>query len=93
MLINRIHIDRIKKKIAEDYPEFRDIEPKITEKEIRPQDEIFHKLDLGVPKQFRHIYRLKFTKVIQTEDRVPIDRILMVTLDENFEIIKITESR
>ena len=93
MLIDRIHIDKVMKKIAEDYPEFKGIEPKITEKEVRPQDEIFRKLDLGVPKQFRHIYRLKFTKVVQTEDRVPIDRILMVTLDENFEIIKITESR
>jgi cephalosporin-C deacetylase-like acetyl esterase len=93
MLIDRIHIDKGMKKIAEDYPEFKDIEPKITETEVRPQDEIFRKLDLGVPKQFRHIYRLKFTKVVQTEDRVPIDRILMVTLDENFEIIKITESR
>jgi hypothetical protein len=46
-----------------------------------------------VPKQFRHIYRLKFMRVIETEDKVPIDRILLVTLDENFEIVKISESR
>jgi hypothetical protein len=93
MLIDRSRIDQIKKRIAHDYPEFEGIEPKITEKEIKPQDEIYEKLDIGVPKQFRHIYRLTFKKVIETEDKIPIDRILLVTLDENLEIIKITESR
>ena len=93
MLIERRHIEKVLQKIAEEYPEFKDIEPMITEKEIQPQDEIFQKLDMGVPKQFRHIYRLTFTRVIETEDKVPIDRILLVTLDENFEIIKISESR
>jgi hypothetical protein len=93
MLIDHSRIDQIKKKIAQEYPEFKDIEPKITEKEVKPQDGIYEKLDIGVPKQFRHIYRLAFRKVIETEDKIAIDRILLVTLDENFEIIKITESR
>jgi hypothetical protein len=93
MLINRPRIEKIKQQIAQAYPEFKGIEPKITEKDVSPQDEIFQKLDIGVPKQLRHIYRLKFTRVIETTDKVPIDRILMVTLDENFEIIKIIESR
>jgi hypothetical protein len=93
MLIERHHIEKVMQKIAEEYPEFKGIEPKVTEREIKPQDEIFRKLQMGVPKQFRHIYRLKFARVIETEDKVPIDRILLVTLDENFEIIKISESR
>ena len=93
MLIDRHHIERVMQKIAEEYPEFKGIEPIITEREIKPQDAIFEKLDMGVPKQFRHIYRLKFSRIIETEDKVPIDRILLVTLDENFEIIKISESR
>ena len=93
MLIERHHIERVMQKIAEEYPEFKGIEPKVTEREIKPQDEIFRKLQMGLPKQFRHIYRLKFAKVIETEDKVPIDRILLVTLDEKFEIIKISESR
>jgi hypothetical protein len=92
-LIERHHIEKVMQKIAEEYPEFKGIEPKVTEREIKPQDEIFRKLQMGVPKQFRHIYRLKFARVIETEDKVPIDRILLVTLDENFEIIKISESR
>lgn len=93
MLIERRHIEKVLQKVAEEYPEFKGIEPMITEREIKPQDEIFQKLDMGVPKQFRHIYRLKFMRVIETEDKVPIDRILLVTLDENFEIVKISESR
>ena len=93
MLIKRHHIERVMQKIAEEYPEFKGIEPKVTEKEIKPQDEIYQKLEMGVPKQFRHIYRLKFAKIIETEDKVQIDRILLVTLDEDFEIIKISESR
>lgn len=93
MLIKRAEIERIKKKIAHEYPEFKDIEPQVTEKEVGPQDDVYRKLKLGVPKQFRHIYRLKFTKVVEATDKVPIDRILLVTLDENFEIIKIIESR
>jgi hypothetical protein len=93
MLLERHHIEKVMQKIAEEYPEFKGIEPKVTEREIKPQDEIFRKLQMGVPKQFRHIYRLKFARVIETEDKVPIDRILLVTLDENFEIIKISESR
>jgi hypothetical protein len=93
MLIERRHIEKVLQKVAEEYPEFKGIEPMITEREIKPQDEIFQKLDMGVPKQFRHIYRLKFMRVIETEDKVPIDRILLVTLDENFEIIKMSESR
>lgn len=93
MLIKRHHIERVMQKIAEEYPEFKGIEPKVTEREIKPQDEIYQKLEMGVPKQFRHIYRLKFAKIIETEDKVQIDRILLVTLDEDFEIIKISESR
>lgn len=93
MKIGRSQIDRVKRKIAKDYPEFKGIEPRVTEKDVKPQDEWYKKLDLGVPKHFRHIYRLQFTKSVKTADRVPIERILMVTLDENFKIIKVIESR
>ena len=93
MKIGRSQIDREKRKIAKDYPEFKGIEPRVTEKDVKPQDEWYKKLDLGVPKHFRHIYRLQFTKSVKTADRVPIERILMVTLDEKFKIIKVIESR
>ena len=93
MLIDREHLEKIKKEIADQYPEFKDVEPEISEKTIRPQDAIYRKLDMGVPKQFKSIYRLKFERVVMTADETPIDRILLVTLDENFEIVKVVESR
>jgi len=93
MSIDRKHIDRIKKKVAEEYPEFKDIEPEVSEKDIKPQSSVYEKLELGVPKQFKSIYRLKFERVVITADKIRMDRILLVTLDENLEIIKIVESR
>ena len=93
MLIDRKHIDKIKNEIAARYPEFRDVEPEVSEKVIKPQDAIYKKLDMHVPKQFKSIYRLKFEKVVRTADEISIERILLVTLDENFDIVKIVESR
>lgn len=93
MTIDREQLARIKQRIADEYPEFKGVEPKIHEKRIKPQAELYAKLDMGVPKQFINIYRLRFERTVMTEDQVPIQRILLVTLDENFEIIKIAESR
>ena len=92
-MIDKKKINKIKRKISREFPEFKGIEPRVTEKDVKPQDEWYKKLNLGVPKHFRHIYRLQFTKSVKTADRVPIERILMVTLDENFKIIKVIESR
>jgi hypothetical protein len=93
MLIDRERIERIKEEIGAKYPEFKGVEPKVSEKTIEPQDAIYKKLDMGVPKQFKSIYRLKFERTVKTADEVTIDRILLVTLDENFHIVKIVESR
>ena len=92
-MIDRRKIAKIKRKISKEFPEFKGIEPKITEKEIGPQDAIYKKLSLGASKQYRRIYRLKFTKLIETVDKVEMERILFVTLDEQGEIIKMTQSR
>ncbi len=92
-MIDRKRIMAIKRKISREFPEFKGIEPKITEKKISPQDSIFKKLSLGAPKQFVRIFRLKFEKKIETVDHTEIDRILTVSLDEQGKIIKITESR
>lgn len=93
MMIDRRHLDLIKQKIADQYPEFKDVEPQISEKRIEPQESVYEKLDMGAPKHFVNVYRLRFERTITTADKVPIERILLVTLDENFEIIKIAESR
>lgn len=92
-MINRKQIAKIKRKISRDFPEFQGIKPTITEKEIKPQDKIYKKLSLTVPKQFRRIYKLKFRRTVETVDKVKMERILVVTLDEQGKIVKITQSK
>jgi hypothetical protein len=92
-MISRKKIKRIKRKISRQFPEFKDIEPKIIEKQIGPQDVIYKKLSLGIPKEFRKIFKLQYKKIVETVDEVTMERILTVTLNERGEIIKITQSR
>jgi hypothetical protein len=86
-------ITKVKKTIFRQFPEFRGVEPKITEKEIVPQTSVYRKLTLGKPPEKRRIVKMKFSKTVITADRAELERILTVTLDEQYKIIKITESR
>jgi hypothetical protein len=86
-------ITKIKRTIFRQFPEFKGVEPKIIEKEIVPQTSVYRKLTLGTPPRKRKIVKMKFTKTVITADRSELERILVVTLDEHYEIIKITESR
>lgn len=92
-MIDRKKIIKIKRKISKEFPEFKGIEPTVREKTITPQDVLYKKLSLGVPKQLRRIYRLKFTRIVETVDEIEMERILIVTLNEQGEIIKMTQSR
>jgi hypothetical protein len=92
-MIDRKKIIKIKKKVSKEFPEFKGIEPTITEKIIGPQDALYKKLSLGVPKQLRHIYRLQFTRTVHAVDETAIERILIVTLNDRGEIVKMTQSR
>lgn len=92
-MINRKTVKRIKRMVFEKFPEFKGIDPKISERKIKPQSAIYKKLSLGTPKILRKVFRLKFEKKVATADEMEIDRILTVTLNEADEIIKITESR
>lgn len=92
-MIERKQIEKIKRKISKDFPEFKGIEPKIIKKEIGPQDGLYKKLSLGIPKGFRSIYKLRFKRMVETVDKIEMERILIVTLNEQGKIIKITQSR
>jgi hypothetical protein len=92
-MIDRKKIIKIKRKISKEFPEFKGIEPTVTEKTIGPQDVLYKKLSIGVPKQLRHIYRLKFTRMVHTADETKLERILIVTLNDCGEIVKMTQSR
>ncbi|UCC12797.1 MAG: hypothetical protein JSW02_04535 [candidate division WOR-3 bacterium] len=86
-------LTKVKRAIFRQFPEFKGVEPKIIEKEIVPKTSVYRKLTLGTPPRKRKIVRMKFTKMVTTADRTELERILLVTLDEHYEIIKITESR
>ena len=92
-MISERQIRKIKRHIAKEFPEFKGVQPVLTEKIIRPQSSLYKKLSLGVPKRLRRIFRLRFAKTIETIDHTEIERILTVSLNEQGEIIKITESR
>jgi len=92
-MIDKKKIKRVQKLIAKDFPDFRNIEPKVIEKKIAPQSAIYKKLSLGVPKHTRRIFKLRFRKRIETVDQIKMEKILTVTLDEKGDIIKITESK
>jgi hypothetical protein len=92
-MIDQKKIIRVKKRIAREFPEFKGVEPQITEKAISPQERVFKKLSMGVPKEFRSVYSLRFRKTVTTVDHIKIERILIVTLDQEGGIIKITQSK
>ena len=92
-MIDRKKINEVKKIVIKQYPEFKGIEPKIITKTIKPQYALFKKLSLGIPKQQKQITKLKFTKEILTNDKTKLERIILVTLNDKGEIIKIAESR
>lgn len=86
-------ISHVKRTIFRQFPEFEGIEPEITEKEIVPQTSVYRKLTLGMAPRARKIIKMKFMKTVTTTDGAYLERILRVTLDEHYKIIKITESR
>jgi hypothetical protein len=92
-MINKKIINKIKDKVAKEFPEFKDVDPKITEKVVRPQHSILRKMSLGIPPKKHKIFRMTFKKTVKAADNTALPRILYVTLKENGDIIKITGSK
>ncbi len=92
MLETRI-LKKIKKLIDREFPEFRGIKPKVVKKSIAPQKSVYKKLSLGVPKEIRTVFNLRFEKMAKTADAVSIRQILIVTTSESGEIIKVSQSK
>ncbi|MGQ9465495.1 MAG: hypothetical protein ACUVQ4_07295 [bacterium] len=92
MLESKI-LTQIKKKIAKQFPEFAGIEPRVIKKKVAPQKVVFKKLSLGVPKDAKTIFSLRFERKIKTIDAVVMKQILVVTTNELGQIIKISQSK
>uniref|UniRef100_A0A7C4XLZ2 Uncharacterized protein n=1 Tax=candidate division WOR-3 bacterium TaxID=2052148 RepID=A0A7C4XLZ2_UNCW3 len=92
-MVDEEKIKQIKREIAKRFPDFRDVEPKVVKKTIQPQRGVYKKLALEAPAGIKRVFSLKFKKTVRTVDAVKINRILVVTVDESGEIIKISQSR
>ncbi|MEO0142970.1 MAG: hypothetical protein ABIL70_04525 [candidate division WOR-3 bacterium] len=92
-MVDEKKLKKIKKEIMARFPDFRDVEPRLIKKVVAPQKSVYRKLSLGLPKGVKEVYSLQFKKTVRTVDAVKINRILVVTLNEKGEIIKISQSR
>ncbi|MEO0184692.1 MAG: hypothetical protein ABIL20_02715 [candidate division WOR-3 bacterium] len=86
-------LEKIKKKINKQFPDFKGIEPKVVKKKITPQKNVYKKLSLGAPENIRTVFSLHFVKKVKTVDAVVIKQILVVTANESGEIVKISQSK
>jgi hypothetical protein len=86
---------KIKNDVLKKFPEFKGIAPKITTKAMPDHRQLSKKLTLGagMAKMTKKITSMRFSKAVKTADNVKLERHLIVTMDENGEILKITESR
>lgn len=79
-------------KISENYPEVHGASPSVEEKQLSVSAEAMKKLNISsVPSQKQFI--VTFRKEITTEDGTPLQKVVRATLDEQGEVIRVTESK
>uniref|UniRef100_A0A7C4YQR6 Uncharacterized protein n=1 Tax=candidate division WOR-3 bacterium TaxID=2052148 RepID=A0A7C4YQR6_UNCW3 len=81
----------VKKKIMEDYPEFSDVKPSISEKILEISEGEFKKVKMK-PVSPKKVWIAVFKKVFQRDDGSKMVKIVRATVSKDGEIIKITES-
>ncbi len=86
-------ISKIIKQTYKNFSEFKGVKPLIAARIIKPQTSIYRKLSMGSPKTAKKITTLKFKRKITTADRVELERILTITVDEKGRIVKTSMSR
>ena len=89
-------IDALKKTIAKQFPEFKDIEPDIKTTEITPHVNAMAKLGIdtkrtSIRKQQVHI--AIFGTQIKADDGSTTQKVVRATLDEDGNIIRISHSK
>jgi hypothetical protein len=92
-MIEQKKIDALIKEITKKFPDYKGIKPELTKKAILPQTRVYQKLSLRMPKAIKHVMSMKFKKMVRTADAVTMERILVVTIDDDGKIIKISQSR
>ncbi len=83
----------IRKVINSQFPEFKGIEPRVVKKKIAPQRSVYKKLSLGIPEKVKTFFSFHYVKRVKTVDSVILKQILIITTDEQGQIVKISQSK
>lgn len=92
-MIEKKIIEKITKKVGEQFPEFKGVKPEVNEKKIPPQKEVYKKLSLEVSRETRTVFNFRFVKKVRMADNIKMNKILIVTTDKFGQIIKISQSK
>lgn len=89
-------IEALKKIITKQFPELKDIEPKIETREIKPDVNTAAKLGINMkraPVQKQQVHIATFGTHVKVNDGSTIKRVIRATLDEDGNIIRISHSK
>ncbi len=88
-------LKKIKLTVEEKFPDMKDIEPMEERISIKPDENLYKKLGISLPKYFETegLFRLIFQKLITTEDGFEIPRIVKVLVDKAGNIFKISTTK
>jgi len=89
-------IDALKKIITKQFPELKNIEPKIETKEIKPDVNTASKLGIDMkrtPVRKQQVHVATFGAQIKASDGSTVKRVVRATLDEDGNIIRISHSK
>ncbi len=92
-MIDKKIIEKIKREVEKQFPEFKGVRPKVAEKKILPQKEVYKKLSLEVSEDTRTVFSFRFVKKVRMSDNIRMNKILVVTTDKFGQIIKISQSK
>lgn len=88
-------LKKITLEVKEKFPEMEDVNPVESKVSVEPEQKIFEKLGISMPKKFidKEIIKLIYKKNIKTEDGFMIQRIVRVLVDKSGTVLKISTSK
>jgi len=88
-------INKIKKEIAAQFPEMRDIEPHEERIIIETDKDVLKKLDISLPKIMveEEIFKLSFKQSTTTEDGFELQTIVRVLVTKQGKILKLSTTK
>lgn len=89
-------LEDLKRMITKQFPDLKDIEPKIETKEIVPKVSIMAKLGINMkrtPVRKQQVHIATFGTQVNTDTGAPVQKVVRATLDADGNIIRISHSK